>query len=43
VLVVFALATGWIMVRREEDELISRFGDTYRQYQERVPALLPRL
>jgi protein-S-isoprenylcysteine O-methyltransferase Ste14 len=42
-LTAFALATGWIMIRSEESELIARFGQSYREYQQRVPALIPRL
>jgi protein-S-isoprenylcysteine O-methyltransferase Ste14 len=30
-------------VRLEERELLARFGDDYREYQRRVPVLLPRL
>lgn len=39
----FALLTGIIMIRHEEQELIARFGDSYREYQRRVPAILPKL
>ncbi len=30
----------WVQIRREEHELIERFGDGYREYREKVPALL---
>jgi protein-S-isoprenylcysteine O-methyltransferase Ste14 len=40
-LAVFALITGAAMVRLEERELRTRFGDDYREYQSRVPAFLP--
>ena len=30
------------LARREERELEAHFGDTYRQYRERVPAFVPR-
>jgi protein-S-isoprenylcysteine O-methyltransferase Ste14 len=39
----FAVATGAIMVRLEDDELEARFGDIYRDYHQRVPAILPRI
>ncbi len=42
-LLAFALVTGWLMIWLEECELVSRFGDEYRQYQERVPMLIPRI
>ena len=42
VLTAFALITGAIMIRHEERELVSRFGDSYREYQARVPMLFPR-
>jgi len=29
-LTIFALLTGWPMIRQEEAELESRFGDEYR-------------
>ncbi|MGH9523677.1 MAG: methyltransferase family protein [Terriglobales bacterium] len=38
----FALVTGAIMIRAEEKELVARFGASYREYQSRVPAFLPR-
>lgn len=39
---VFAAITGLFMVRAEDRELESRFGDEFRAYRERVPGLLPR-
>ena len=39
----FAIATGALMIRAEERELLTRFGQQYRDYQRRVPAILPRL
>jgi protein-S-isoprenylcysteine O-methyltransferase Ste14 len=42
VLLVFAAITGAIMIRKEDAELEARFGDVYRQYRDRVPALLPK-
>jgi protein-S-isoprenylcysteine O-methyltransferase Ste14 len=43
-----ALAVGvhvyfWIGSIFEERKLVREFGDTYRDYQRRVPRLLPRL
>jgi len=38
----FAIITGAIMIHHEERELVSRFGESYREYQQRVPAILPR-
>ena len=39
------LWTAWIVIGSylEERDLITDFGDTYRQYQERVPMLIPLL
>lgn len=43
-LTVFALLTGWPMVREEEAELESQFGDEYRTYKHAVPAaFIPRI
>ena len=39
----FAIVTGALMIRAEERELVERFGDEYREYQRRVPAIFPRL
>lgn len=41
-LTAFAIGTGVVMIRKEEEELVGRFGDSYRQYQRRVPAIIPR-
>jgi protein-S-isoprenylcysteine O-methyltransferase Ste14 len=37
----FAVVTGAIMIRTEDAELEKRFGDEYREYRKRVPAVLP--
>jgi protein-S-isoprenylcysteine O-methyltransferase Ste14 len=39
----FAVVTGAIMIRWEEVELAQRFGEEYRAYREKVPAVLPRI
>ena len=36
-----AILTGFFMVRAEDAELERRFGDAYREYKRRVPAVLP--
>jgi protein-S-isoprenylcysteine O-methyltransferase Ste14 len=41
-LTAFALATGAIMIRMEERELVERFGESYREYQQRVAAIVPK-
>jgi protein-S-isoprenylcysteine O-methyltransferase Ste14 len=41
-LLVFTVITGTWMIREEERELVSRFGEPYVDYRRRVPALLPR-
>jgi len=43
VLLAFALATGFFMIRIEDRELEARFGEAYREYRARVPAVVPRL
>ena len=42
-LAVFAVITGALMIRMEDRELEARFGEAYRRYRARVPAVLPRL
>jgi protein-S-isoprenylcysteine O-methyltransferase Ste14 len=37
----FGVVTGAVMLPLEERELVRRFGDSYREYQRRVPALFP--
>jgi protein-S-isoprenylcysteine O-methyltransferase Ste14 len=39
----FALVTGAVMIRMEDNELEKRFGDAYRAYRQAVPAVLPRM
>lgn len=40
---IFAAITGLFMVHVEDRELETRFGEEFRVYRERVPALFPRL
>ena len=42
-LTAFAIATGAVMIRMEDAELETRFGDQYRAYRRSVPAVLFRL
>jgi protein-S-isoprenylcysteine O-methyltransferase Ste14 len=42
-LLFFALTAGALMLRMEDAELAQRFGDDFRAYRQRVPAILPRL
>jgi len=42
-LTAFAVVTGAVMIRLEDKELEQRFGEEYRRYQERVPAIVPKL
>ena len=36
-----AVVTGAVMIRMEENELVERFGESYREYQKKVPAIVP--
>lgn len=40
-LTLFAMVTGAVMIRMEDRELESRFGEAFRQYRINVPAILP--
>jgi protein-S-isoprenylcysteine O-methyltransferase Ste14 len=40
-LTVFAVLTGTLMIRWEDKELEQRFGEEYREYRRKVPAILP--
>jgi protein-S-isoprenylcysteine O-methyltransferase Ste14 len=42
-LLAFALFAGAIMIRFEDAELEQRFGAPYREYRQRVPAVIPKL
>jgi protein-S-isoprenylcysteine O-methyltransferase Ste14 len=42
-LTAFALITGAVMIQTEDEELEQRFGEHYRAYREKVPAVLPRI
>lgn len=41
-LTAFAVATGAVMIRMEDDELQKRFGDEFRIYRRQVGAVLPK-
>ena len=40
-LTAFAIATGAMMIRMEDEELEKRFGDRFRRYRKKVPAVFP--
>lgn len=42
-LTVFAIVAGALMIRMEDTELEQRFGEEFREYRSRVPAVLPRI
>jgi protein-S-isoprenylcysteine O-methyltransferase Ste14 len=42
-LTAFAVATGIVMIRFEDQELEERFGEAHREYRRKVPAARPRL
>jgi protein-S-isoprenylcysteine O-methyltransferase Ste14 len=37
----FAMVTGALMIRMEDDELERRFGESYREYRSSTPTLIP--
>lgn len=41
-LLIVAVITGAIMIRTEDAELEQRFGEPYRDYRNRVPAVIPK-
>jgi protein-S-isoprenylcysteine O-methyltransferase Ste14 len=42
-LAAFAVVTGAVMIRMEDEELEQRFGAKFAAYRERVPSVLPKL
>lgn len=42
-LTAFAVVTGAVMIRMEDNELERRFGETYKTYRSQVPAVFPQL
>jgi protein-S-isoprenylcysteine O-methyltransferase Ste14 len=40
-LLAFAVVTGALMIRLEDAELEARFGNAFREYRKRVPAVIP--
>jgi len=42
-LTAWAIVTGIVMIRMEDEELENRFGEEYRSYKCQVPALIPKL
>jgi protein-S-isoprenylcysteine O-methyltransferase Ste14 len=42
-LTAFAVITGAVMIRMEEEELAQRFGEEYATYKKRVPGVWPRI
>ena len=42
-LTAFAIVTGTVMIKMEDEELENRFGEEYRQYRSKVPAVLPTM
>src|SRR5450755_2426586 len=43
ILVISVVPLGYLLLVLEERELLDRFGDAYREYQQDVPRLIPRL
>jgi protein-S-isoprenylcysteine O-methyltransferase Ste14 len=42
-LTAFAVVTGVVMIRTEDEELEQRFGEEYKRYKTAVPTILPRI
>jgi protein-S-isoprenylcysteine O-methyltransferase Ste14 len=42
-LTAFAIVTGAVMIKMEDRELATRFGEEYRTYRSAVPALVPKV
>jgi protein-S-isoprenylcysteine O-methyltransferase Ste14 len=42
-LTAFAIVTGTVMIRMEDQELEKRFGEEYRRYHSSVPAVVPKI
>ncbi len=42
-LAAFAVITGTLMIRLEDRELETRFGEAFRAYRQRVPGVVPRV
>lgn len=42
-LTMFAMITGAVMIRLEDEELGQRFGEEYQRYKAQVPAIVPKL
>ena len=42
-LTAFAVVTGAVMIRLEDQELERRFGEEYKAYRKNVPSVLPRI
>lgn len=36
------VVTYWLLARKEERQVLEKFGDRYREYQRRVPMFIPR-
>jgi len=42
VLILVLVPLGFLMLVFEEQDLVDRFGEEYRQYQREVPQIVPR-
>ena len=43
ILILALFLAGYVLMVLEERELVDRFGEAYREYQRKVPRLIPRL